>query len=81
MTPATIEHNLRTALAVVRGAAVLMADPKATPQQWQAAADLLTQGLARLALVPGLDMDFWAGCEASQPTPLPQNPESLSETR
>lgn len=80
MTPVMLEHNLRSALAVIRGAAELMANPEASPQDWQAAAELMTQGLARLALVPGIDMDFWEGCELGRPAPLPQETEDLAET-
>ncbi len=76
MTPIMVEHDLRTALAVIRGAASLMADPRVTGRRWDAAADLMTQGLARLATVPGIDMAFWTDCESGQLSPLPRIAEA-----
>lgn len=74
MSPVMIEHELRTALAVIRGATNLMASPKTTAQQWDAAAILLTQGLQRLALVPGIDRQFWELCEPGSLAPVPTSP-------
>ncbi len=71
MTPLMIEHNLRTALAVVRGAAAVMADPRVSKEQWDMAADLMTQGLFRLAEVPGVDISLWDDWDPSRLTPLP----------
>jgi hypothetical protein len=79
MTPIMVEHNLRTALAVIRGAAALMADPRITGARWDAAAELMTQGLERLALIPGVDMSFWAECEAGRPAPIPRIEEGLAQ--
>lgn len=72
MTPITLEHDLRTALAVIRGAASLMADPRVTGQKWDAAADLMTQGLERLAKVPGIDMSLWERWSPDQLAPIPR---------
>lgn len=72
MTPSPLEHNLRTALAVIRGAAALMADPRVSGAQWYAAAELMTQGLDRLSKIPGVDLEFWSSCEVGQLTPLPE---------
>lgn len=76
MTPLMVEHDLRTALAVIRGATSLMANPKTTPDQWQAAVGLLAQGLDRLARVPGVDREFWERCETEELAPIPLTPLS-----
>lgn len=74
MTPIMVEHDLRTALALIRGATCLMANPNTTQVQWNAASELLAQGLDRLAKVPGLDRDFWERCEPENLAPLPLIP-------
>ena len=74
MTPLMVEHDLRTALALIRGATCLMANPHTTQAQWDAASDLLAQGLDRLSKVPGLDHDFWERCDLENLAPLPPTP-------
>lgn len=57
------DHEMRSALAIVRGAAAILGDRGADPDRWNQAADLMIAGLDRLRGPHAVPLESWSAYE------------------